>query len=102
MKRFRITITIGCLLITMTCAAQRRQIGDARTILQSGKNFDKAEEMMTNLLNDSANLENLRIYDVWLQAVEKQYGQLNEQMYKKQEVDTMKLFTLTKRSLRPT
>ena len=68
----------------MTCAAQRRQIGDARTILQSGKNFDKAEEMMTNLLNDSANLENLRIYDVWLQAVEKQYGQLNEQMYKKQ------------------
>ena len=97
MKRFRITITIGCLLITMTCAAQRRQIGDARTILQSGKNFDKAEEMMTDLLKDSANLENLRIYDVWLQAVEKQYGQLNEQMYKKQEVDTMKLFTLTKR-----
>ena len=97
MKRFRITITIGCLLMTMTCAAQRRQIGDARTILQSGKNFDKAEEMMTNLLNDSANLENLRIYDVWLQAVEKQYGQLNEQMYKKQEVDTVKLFNLTKR-----
>ena len=81
----------------MTCAAQRRQIGDARTILQSGKNFDKAEEMMTDLLKDSANLENLRIYDVWLQAVEKQYGQLNEQMYKKQEVDTVKLFTLTKR-----
>ena len=97
MKRFRITITIGCLLITMTCAAQRRQIGDARTILQSGKNFDKAEEMMTDLLKDSANLENLRIYDVWLQAVEKQYGQLNEQMYKKQEVDTVKLFNLTKR-----
>jgi tetratricopeptide (TPR) repeat protein len=53
--------------------------------------------MMTNLLKDSANLENLRIYDVWLQAVEKQYGQLNEQMYKKQEVDTVKLSALTKR-----
>ena len=97
MKRFRIIITIGCLLMIITCAAQRRQIGDARTILQSGKDFDKAETMMTNLLKDSANLENLRIYDVWLQAVEKQYGQLNEQMYKKQEVDTVKLFTLTKR-----
>ena len=53
MKRFRITITIGCLLMTIICAAQRRQIGDARTILQSGKNFDKAEEMMTDLLKDS-------------------------------------------------
>ena len=83
--------------MTLTCAAQRRQIGDARTILKSGKNIEKAEQMMTDLLKDSANLENTRIYDIWLQAVEKQYAQLNEKMYMKQKVDTAKLFTLTKR-----
>lgn len=77
--------------------AQRRQIGDARTILKSGKNLDKAEKLMTDLLKDSANLENPRIYDVWLEAVEKQYGQLNEKMYKKEKIDTVQLFTLTKR-----
>lgn len=97
MKVLRIILTIGCIFLSVICVAQRRQIGDARTILKSGKNFDKAEQMMTELLKDSANLENLRIYDVWLEAVEKQYGQLNEQMYKKEKVDTVKLFILTKR-----
>ena len=97
MKVLRIILTIGCIFLSVICVAQRRQIGDARTILKSGKNFDKAEQMMTELLKDSANLENMRIYDVWLEAVEKQYGQLNEQMYKKEKVDTVKLFTLTKR-----
>jgi hypothetical protein len=97
MRTLRITITIGCILLSVVCVAQRRQIGDARTILKSGKNLDKAEKLMTDLLKDSANLENPRIYDVWLEAVEKQYGQLNEQMYKKEEVDTAKLFNLTKR-----
>lgn len=77
--------------------AQRRQIGDARTILLRGKEFDKAEKMMTDLLKDTANQNNKRIYDVWLQAVEKQYAQLNEKMYMKQKVDTAKFFTLTQR-----
>lgn len=77
--------------------AQRRQISDARTILKSGKNFDKAEKMMTDLLKDSANQENLRIYDVWLESVEKQYAELNEKMYRHQTVDTTKLFNLTSR-----
>lgn len=97
MKRYRITIMIGCIFLVVSAFAQRRQIGDARTILKSGKNLDKAEKMMTDLLKDSANLENPRIYDVWLESVEKQYGQLNEKMYMKETVDTAKLFTLTKR-----
>ncbi len=88
---------ICCLIIPFVCAAQRRQIGDARTILKSGKNFDKAEKMMTDLLKDSSNAGNLRIYDVWLQAVEKQYEQLNEKMYKKQKIDTVQLFSLVQR-----
>lgn len=87
-----------CFVVLMLpVQGQRKQIGDARTILKSGKNYDQAEKLMTNLLKDSANLENSRIYDIWLQAVEKQYAALNEQMYRKQKVDTVKLFSLTKR-----
>lgn len=89
--------TIFCITLALACAAQRRQIGDARTILKSGKNLDKAEKLMTDLLKDSANQENTRIYDIWLQAVEMQYAQLNEKMYKKEQVDTVKLFSLTRR-----
>ena len=42
-----IILVIGCCL---TVTAQRRQIGEARTIIKSGKNYDKAELLMTNLL----------------------------------------------------
>lgn len=95
--KFRIITVVCCMMMTIACLAQRRQLQEARAILKSGKNFDQAEKLMTDLLKDSANQENTRIYDFWLQSVEKQYGTLNEQMYKKQVVDTVKLFTLTKR-----
>ena len=77
--------------------AQRRQIADAEALLKKGKDFAKVEKMMTDLLKDSANHDNLRIYDVWLESVERQYGELNEKMYKRQAVDTTQLFTLTRR-----
>ena len=76
--------------------AQKRQMAEAENYLRSGKNFDKAEQLMTKLLKDSVNQQNPRIYDLWLQAVEKQYLALNEQMYKHQCIDTTKLFSLTK------
>lgn len=97
MTRFRTIITILFLLTTFVGMAQRKQIGEAKTILLRGKDFTQAEKLMTDLLKDSANQENTRIYDVWLQSVEKQYAQLNEKMYMKQQVDTVKLLTLVKR-----
>lgn len=97
MTRFRTIIILFLLLISIVGQAQRKQIGEARTILLRGKDFAKAEKLMTDLLKDSANQENTRIYDIWLQAVEKQYAQLNEKMYMKQKVDTVNLLTLTKR-----
>ena len=77
--------------------AQRRQLQEARAIIKSGKNFDQAENMMTTLLKDTANQQNLRIYEMWLTSVEKQYDQINEAMYKKQTVDTTKFFNITRR-----
>ena len=85
------------LLMSATCCAQRKQIGEARTILKSGKNVEQAEKLMTNLLKDKANEDNIRIYDIWLQAVEKQYLALNEKMYVKEKVDTTRFFDLAKR-----
>ena len=92
-----IIIVVCSILMSAPVSAQRKQIGDAKTILKSGKNFDQAEKLMTDLLKYSANHQNKRIYDVWLQAVEKQYLALNEKMYIKQQVDTVKFFDLAKR-----
>ena len=77
--------------------AQRKQIGEARTYLKSGKNFDKAEKLMTDLLKDSANRENKRIYEIWFQSVQKQYDQANEKFYMKKQQDTAQFFSIVRR-----
>lgn len=84
-------------LFTSSAFGQKRQMAEAENYLRSGKNYDKAEQLMTKLLQDSANQQNPRIYDLWLQAVEKQYQDLNERMYKHQVIDTTRLFTLNRR-----
>jgi len=95
---FRKTLIVMTLTIcALSGSAQRKQIGDARAYLKSGKNFDKAEKLMTDLLKDSANLDNKRIYDIWLQSVEKQYEQANEKFYMKLQQDTAQFFTLVRR-----
>ena len=96
MKKLLILI-IGGLMMSAACCAQKKQIGEARTILKSGKNIEQAEKLMTDLLKDKANENNTRIYDIWLQAVEKQYLAINEKMYVKQKVDTTNFFNLAKR-----
>lgn len=98
--KFRTIITIFFLMTAVGCMAQRRQLQEARLILKGDKGYEQAEQLMKKLLNDTTHLEyrdNPRIYDMWLQSVEKQYAQLNEKMYKKQQVDTTMLFDLTHR-----
>ena len=95
--KLRIIITLYIICLPICLLAQRRQLQEARAIIKSGKNYDQAEKMMLKLLNDTANLQNPRIYDMWLTSVEKQYEQVNEAMYKKQKVDTTKFFNLARR-----
>ena len=94
----RLSLTLCCIIAMLPSAfAQRKQIGEARTYLKSGKNFDKAEKLMTDLLKDSANQENKRIYEIWLQSVQKQYEQANERFYMKKQQDTAQFFNLVRR-----
>lgn len=92
----RLTIFMA-LMATLSVGAQRKQIGEARTYLKSGKNFDKAEKLMTDLLKDSANRENKRIYEIWFQSVQKQYDQANEKFYMKKQQDTTQFFSIVRR-----
>ena len=100
MKRqtlFLLILLTFCLLPLTTAMAQKRQMAEAENYLRSGKNLEKAEQLMIRLLADSTNQQNPRIYNLWLQAVEKQYDALNERMYKHQPIDTIQLFNLARR-----
>ena len=99
-RRMRVrtfTVFIALFIVTLPVCAQRKQIGEARTYLKSGKNFDKAEKLMTDLLKDSANRENKRIYEIWFQSVQKQYEQANERFYMKKQQDTAQFFSLVRK-----
>ena len=95
--KVRVLSIFLALIATLTVCAQRKQIGEARTYLKSGKNFDKAEKLMTDLLKDSANRENKRIYEIWFQSVQKQYEQANEKFYMKKQQDTAQFFSLVRK-----
>ncbi len=99
MKRQRITTLLLLLLMITPCLrAQRKELSQARSYIKSGKDFDKAEKLMTDLLKkDSANRTNEKIYQTWFQAVTKQYEAANEKLYLKQKYDTAAFFNLTRR-----
>lgn len=96
MKR---TILVALLLIILIpCLnAQKKEIVQARAFIKSGKDFDKAEQLMSKLLNDSANRGNIKIHLVLTEAVRKQYEVGNEQLYLKQKYDTAALFMLARK-----
>lgn len=83
------------LLFPVRLSAQKKAIAQARTYLKSGKDFDKAEKLMADLLSDSANSGNMKIRLIQFEAVRKQYEQGNEKLYLKQKYDTAALFSHT-------
>lgn len=101
---FRITILLIALFTATTAMAQksvarkaRQDMSQARDMLKKGKTPDQAEKLMVGLLKDSANQGNKKIYDLWLQAVQKQYDAANERLYLRQKQDTAAFFALVRR-----
>ena len=97
MKVRKIIYTFGFLLMTMPAMAQKKEINTARNWIKSGKNFDKAEQSMMTLLNDSANRNNEKIWSVLFESLRKQYAAVNEKFYLKQKYDTVALFDIASR-----
>lgn len=95
----QILTTLLLLLTTAPCLnAQRKELSQARSYIKSGKDFDKAEKLMADIVaKDSAGRKNPKVYLMWHQAVLRQYEQGNEKLYLKQNYDTVLIFNLTKR-----
>jgi predicted Zn-dependent protease len=97
-------ILFCCFLIaiiapTQRLKAQKKEIAQARTYIKSGKDYDKAEQLMTKLLKDSANRLNKQILYLRYVAIKMQYEQGNEKLYLKEKYDTATFYQLSKRLL---
>lgn len=85
-------------MLTVFCAsAQKKEIATARQNLKKNSNLEQVEQSMRQLLQDSANYHNERIWLTLFEAVKKQYEQGNEKLYLKQKYDTAQIFSLTKK-----
>lgn len=87
------------LLITPCLAgAQKKELSQAQAYIKSGKDLDKAEKLMTDLLSKNAeNRANKKIHLTLCEAVGKQYEQANERLYLKQKQDTAAFFALVRK-----
>lgn len=93
-----IVTTLLFVSITPCLRAQKKEMSQTRSYIKSGKDYDKAEKLMADLLaKDSANRREPKIYLLWAQAVQKQYDAGNEKLYLKEKYDTAALFDLAKR-----
>lgn len=94
MKRVIISILICFPLVGM---GQKKIIAQAKDYIKSGKNLDKAEVLMADLLKDSVSRKNEQVWLLLFEAQQKQYEQGNEKLYLKEKYDTAALFLMGRR-----
>lgn len=76
---------------------QKKTMTQAKDYIKSGKNLDKAEKLMADLLTDSSSRSNEKIWLLLFEAQRKQYDLGNEKLYLKEKYDTTAFFFVGKR-----
>ena len=94
MKKILICVFICLPLIAW---GQKKTMTQVKDYIKSGKNLDKAEKLMTDLLNDSSSRGNEKIWLLLFESQRTQYDQGNEKLYLKEKYDTTALFLVGKR-----
>jgi len=85
------------MISVLSVSAQRKQINQALDYLKSGKDFDKAEKLMDDLLKDSTNRKKEKIWQILIAAQKAQYEQGNEKLYLNEKYDTAQFFLMARK-----
>lgn len=92
-----IIITLLLVSISPCLRAQKKEMSQARSYIKSGKDYDKAEKLMRDLVErDSLSRQEPKVYLLWDQALLKQYEAGNMKLYLKEKYDTASLFKLAR------
>ena len=85
------------LCIPLCMQANKKTISLARDYIRSGKNLEKAEGLLCELLQDPVYRGNDKIWKMLFDAQQKQYEQFNEKLYLQQNIDTAAFFQVAHR-----
>lgn len=97
LKTMRLFLFLFALIFIFPASAQNKEISQARSYIKSRSNLDKAEASMRDLLKDSANRRNMKIWLTLSNAMHAQYEVANEKLYLKEKLDTASLFSIVRR-----
>ena len=89
----RLFSIIFSVLIAVSVFPQKKEISQARSDIKKRSNLEQAEKSMRELLKDSANKGNVKIYETLAEAIKAQYEVANEKLYLKEPFDTASFFT---------
>ena len=94
MKKIRIQLLIillfaGCSLSLM---AQKKEISQVKQMIKKSNNLNQAEQIMRNLLKDSANIHNDKVWNTLFDVLNKRYLNGNEALYLKRPCDTTQFY----------
>lgn len=85
-----------CLLLVLTpclAQAQKKELGQARAFIKSGK-YDDADKLLVPLLKKPENRRDKRIWQAHYDALRGKHEVANEKLYLKQKYDTAAFFNL--------
>ncbi|WP_278820995.1 tetratricopeptide repeat protein [Hoylesella nanceiensis] len=94
MKKIRIQLLIillfaGCSLSLM---AQKKEISQVKQMIKKSNNLNQAEQIMRDLLKDSANIHNDKVWNTLFDVLNKKYLNGNEALYLKRPCDTTQFY----------
>ena len=94
MKKLRIQLLVillfaGCSLSLM---AQKKEISQVKQMIKKSNNLNQAEQIMRNLLKDSANIHNDKVWNTLFEVLNKRYLNGNEALYLKRPCDTTQFY----------
>ncbi len=92
-----ITLILLTLTFTTCLRAQKKELSQARAYIKSGKDLDKAEKLMNDLLKQPDHQQNMKVHATLYDAVHAQYEEANKRLYLNQKQDTAAFFALVRR-----
>ena len=95
MKRLKFIIALF-LVAPLTVNAQKAELAQAKSALKTGRDVEKVQKSLQQLLNNSEHRQNDKLWTTVYRLMQKRYDEGNEKLYLKQKYDTAALFNVTK------
>ena len=96
MNRFYFILLLSFFALASS-ASLKKDLAQVKASLKTGKELDKAERIMNDVLAQPDNRKEVKTWLLLFDVIKKKYDQGNERLYLQQSADTVTMYDLTKK-----